>query len=155
MKQVLGCFLLMGLSFGILKAQNKQWVFFKDKGPETQVWLSNPSSFLSAKSISRRIKHGVTVNAGDVPVSATYLKALQAGGIRVTGKSKWLNAAVVESSLTLAQIQAICPAVTGMQPVRSMTTAKQVGEMSPAQNRSSKRTAGALLTMGLLLTKST
>jgi len=138
----------MGLSFGILKAQNKQWVFFKDKGPETQVWLSNPSSFLSSKAISRRINHGVTVNVGDVPVSATYLEALQAGGIRVTGKSKWLNAAVVESSLTLAEIQAICPAVTGMQPVRSMTTAKQVGEMSSAQNRSSKHTAGGTFDYG-------
>ena len=80
----------------ILNAQTvtKYWVKFIDKAGSPYS-VSNPSAFLSAKSIARRTAHNISVDITDIPVNQTYISAVNATGAQVFETSKWLNAAIV------------------------------------------------------------
>jgi Subtilisin-like serine proteases len=57
--------------------------------------LSNPSQFLSARSIARREAFGLTCDSTDLPVNPTYLQQIRNLGIQVHNTSKWMNGATV------------------------------------------------------------
>jgi serine protease AprX len=127
--------LLLLLGSTQIQAQNKQWLIFKDKGPETTEWQSHPERFLSQKAIDRRVKHGVGISAQDYPVSQSYLSQLAELGLKTEGHSKWLNAVSTHTDMSLAEIQAKCPAVVAMQPVgrlRSTFDRSQTHTAAPA-----------------------
>ncbi|MBK7866265.1 MAG: hypothetical protein IPJ75_04295 [Ignavibacteriales bacterium] len=70
------------------------WVFFKDKGPETDRFFANPLSVVTEKSLQRRAKYygdSPLINESDLPVYHGYIDALSQMGLFVRGKSKWLN----------------------------------------------------------------
>ncbi|GAB1350011.1 S8 family serine peptidase [Ignavibacteriales bacterium] len=70
------------------------WVFFKDKGPATDKYFSNPSLVVTQKSIERRKKFRSEANIldeTDLPVYTGYIDDLQKMGLQIKGKSKWLN----------------------------------------------------------------
>ena len=97
--------LLMFIAIGALKAQTKYWVKFKDKNGSPYS-VSNPSAFLTAKSIARRTAQGIAVDMTDIPVNQTYIDQVNATGATVIQSSKWLNAAIVVITNT-GQITAI------------------------------------------------
>jgi serine protease AprX len=69
-------------------------VSFTDKSGSPSI--TNPSAFLSARAISRRVAQGLIIDSTDVPVSPIYLDstlALTHGILHVT--SKWLNMCVI------------------------------------------------------------
>jgi serine protease AprX len=115
---------LLVLTCNPLQAQEKVWVFFRDKGPEQSTWLVQPGAYLSQRAIERREALGVKPDVKDFPVSATYKAQLQKAGVQIHGSSKWINAVSVNTRLSLQELQAICPAVVGMQPVAQFKNAE-------------------------------
>jgi serine protease AprX len=66
-------------------------VKFKNKG-NNSFTLSNPSAFLSARSISRRTRYSIPYDSTDLPVTRAYIDSLAAiPTVLVLNASKWLN----------------------------------------------------------------
>lgn len=86
----------------------KYWVKFKDKN-NSPYSVSNPSAFLSARSIARRSNQGIAVDLTDIPVNQTYVNQVNATGAQVFQRSKWMNAAivVVNNSTQLSAINSL------------------------------------------------
>ncbi len=78
-----------------LFSQFKYWVRLKDK-TGTPYTISNPSAFLTSKSILRRTTYNIPVDASDLPVNPSYVSQI-AGVTNVTVLfcSKWLNGVVI------------------------------------------------------------
>lgn len=102
-------FLLLGSS--LIKAQTTSYYFyvqFADKN-HSPYSLSNPSEYLSARSIARRTAFNLTCDSTDLPVNPTYLQQIENLGIPVHSHSKWMNGAtvlLVDSSL-MSQVRAL------------------------------------------------
>ena len=61
--------------------------------------LSNPSTFLSPKSITKRTKFNISLDSTDLPVSKIYLDSiLQAGKVTLINTSKWLNQVLIQTT---------------------------------------------------------
>lgn len=78
-----------------LPAQKKYWVKFnnKDGSPFS---ISNPSAFLSKKSIDRRSKYKIPYDFTDLPINASYVNSVAAvPGVNVLYASKWFNGVVI------------------------------------------------------------
>jgi len=70
------------------------YVQFTDKN-NSPYSLSNPSAYLSARSIERRAHRASTYDSTDLPINPVYLQQVEALGIHVHCRSKWLNGATV------------------------------------------------------------
>jgi serine protease AprX len=84
------------LSF-VIQAQSfpkKFFVKFTDKNGSTYS-ITNPSAFLSAKAIARRVKNAYPITLEDIPVKASYLQGVQSAGATLFARSKWYNGVVV------------------------------------------------------------
>jgi subtilisin family serine protease len=71
------------------------WIFLKDKGHETNSFISNPETVVSAKSLQRRmkvVKDNSPVDESDLPIFTNYIEQVQSLGFRLKQKSKWFNA---------------------------------------------------------------
>lgn len=76
------------------------WVFFKDK-PSRATFLGNPTTMLSQRSINRRNRQNIPLDAIDVPIEKTYYNQIKKTvGISIKAKSKWLNALHIEGTKT-------------------------------------------------------
>ena len=65
----------------------------------TQHQLSNPSTFLSPKSIAKRTKFNISLDSTDLPVSKIYLDSiLGAGKVTLINTSKWLNQVLIQTT---------------------------------------------------------
>jgi len=70
------------------------WVFFTDKGNETQNYFQKPSSVVSEKSLKRRAKvlsEDKLLSTTDLPVNQNYIEQVQALGFQLKQKTKWFN----------------------------------------------------------------
>jgi serine protease AprX len=76
---------------------NRYMVFFKDKvgSPHS---ISQPSTFLSARSINRRQKALVPVKAEDLPVTPAYVTQVRATGAKAFFTTRWMNGVLVEGT---------------------------------------------------------
>ncbi|WP_298552285.1 S8 family serine peptidase [uncultured Algibacter sp.] len=93
------------ISFSVFAQIEDAWVYLTDKQNVTAS-INNPISILTQKAIDRKNKHGVTIDARDVPVNEIYITQLKnATGITVLAKSKWFNAVHVRGIET--DIQAL------------------------------------------------
>jgi len=121
-------------------AQTKYWVKFKDKNGSPYS-VSNPSAYLSAKSIARRTNQGIAVDMTDIPVNQTYINQVNATGATVFQRSKWMNAAIVVITNT-TQIAAInsLTCVLSSQPVGKLHSSKP-DEFDAPINQQAFRTA--------------
>lgn len=111
---------ILGMSFCLQAQGNKHWVFFSDKGPEAAYHAEHPDQLLSPRGIERRQRQGLPIDQRDIPVSKTYLQQLREAGVQVVHTSKWLNAASIETDLSLSELQRACPQVADMQAVGSL-----------------------------------
>ena len=99
----LSIFLLLISSF-IGFAQQDAWVYFTDK-PESATYLANPLTMLTQKSLDRRTAQNIALDVKDVPISPSYIfQVLNATGITVKAKSKWLNALHIRGSVENIQL---------------------------------------------------
>src|SRR5687768_7624958 len=70
-------------------------VKLKDK--KSNYSLSQPNLFLTQKSISRRIRHNITIDSTDLPINHSYLERIaNVNGVTIKSKSRWLNQVIVE-----------------------------------------------------------
>ena len=71
------------------------WIYFSDKGINTDVYFSNPQLVVSEKSIKRRGKvlgDSEPLTMRDLPVNSDYIVQVKSKGLKVKWPSKWLNA---------------------------------------------------------------
>lgn len=77
-------------------AQQKYWIFFKDKsGVEF-----NPYEYFDPKAIERRLKHGIPLyDSTDFPINTPYIEAVEnISGSRVHAGLRWFNAVLADLS---------------------------------------------------------
>ncbi len=77
------------------------WVYFTDKGQNTDAYFSNPLSVVSEKSLQRREKvrgKNAPLTMKDIPLNPAYLEQVKADGLTVNRQSKWLNAVSVSAT---------------------------------------------------------
>ena len=77
--------------------QSKYFIYFKDKS-NTEFKISEPTKYLSQRSITRRIAQNISIIPRDFPVNKTYVADLKKTGAKVIYTSKWMNAALIEAS---------------------------------------------------------
>ncbi|MEQ1798792.1 MAG: S8 family serine peptidase [Lacibacter sp.] len=95
-------FLLFCLMFSFLmhgrSQSTKHVVFFTEKN-ETPFTLNNPSAYLSARSVERRTRYGIVIDSTDLPVISRYIDSvLKAGTVTLLGRSRWLNAIIIQTN---------------------------------------------------------
>lgn len=94
---ILNLLLLLPL---MVNGQEDAWVFFTDK-ENVATAIANPNTILTQKAIDRKNRHGVAIDARDVPVNESYISQVKSTtGITVLAKSKWFNAVHVRGSQT-------------------------------------------------------
>lgn len=86
-------------------AQEKVWVFFKDKQTEN----FDPYSFFDSKAIERRVRHGVDLyDVTDMPVTNSYVNAVFEITHNSKAVSRWFNAMCCEATKEqIAQLEAL------------------------------------------------
>lgn len=83
-----------------LGAQEDAWVFFTDK-ENVSASIANPLNILTQKAIDRKNRHGILIDARDIPVNERYIAQIKnASGITVLAKSKWFNSVHVRGNQT-------------------------------------------------------
>ncbi|MBN8693186.1 MAG: S8 family peptidase [Bacteroidetes bacterium] len=93
---------LASILFSDLAVAQKYWVKFKNKNG-TPYTTSNPSAFLSAKAITRRVNMGIAIDQTDLPVTPSYVTQVDGvSGVTVLFRSKWLNGIVISVTNTVA-----------------------------------------------------
>lgn len=95
-------FLLFCLMFSFLmhgrSQSTKHVVFFTEKN-ETTFTLNNPSAYLSARAVERRTRYGIAIDSTDLPVISRYIDSvLKAGTVTLLGRSRWLNAIIIQTN---------------------------------------------------------
>ncbi len=103
-------------------APEKYWIMLTDKN-NSPYSLSNPSAFLSQKSIDRRIKYGISFQQNDLPVNPFYIDSIRKTGVTIINWSKWFNFVTIETndSLALNKIYSL-PFVKNVRKVAYATT---------------------------------
>ena len=90
------------------------WIYFNDKGINTDVYFGNPQLVVSEKSIKRREKvlsNSSLLTIKDLPVYAEYVSQVKLKGLKVRWQSKWLNAVSGTASKTQLEQIASLPTV--------------------------------------------
>jgi hypothetical protein len=73
------CLIFIITTTCIAQTPTKYWVKFKDKAGSPYT-ISNPSTFLSAKSILRRTNQNISLDISDIPVNQSYIDMVNATG---------------------------------------------------------------------------
>lgn len=72
-------------------------LYLRDKDLQhTPFSVSRPELFLSARSIERRKRQGLSVDVTDLPIAPAYLDSVSRTGIEIVGQSKWNNTLLVK-----------------------------------------------------------
>lgn len=105
---------LISFQAGAQTAPDKYWVQFSDKN-NSPYSTSDPSQYLSQRSISRRINQGIAVTESDLPVNPDYIDSVISKGAQVLTVSKWFNGATVFTTdpAVVSAIQSL-PFVSGI-----------------------------------------
>src|SRR5258707_14454465 len=99
MKKLISLIFIYLLLTSFSKAQFSRYVIkFRDKG-NNPYSLSNPSAFLSQRSVARRIKYNIPVDSIDLPVTPGYVAQVAAiPNVTVLNISKWLNGITIQTT---------------------------------------------------------
>lgn len=80
-------------------------VRLKDKGTNPYS-LSNPSQYLTARSIQRRTRYGLVIDSTDLPITPRYIDSIRlAGAVTILNTSKWLNQVAIQTTDAAALIK--------------------------------------------------
>lgn len=85
------------LQFSFAQTSKTYLVVFKDKN-NSSFSVSEPSKFLSEKSIARRQKQNIVIKERDLPVDANYINLVKEVGVAIKNQSKWLNAITISTN---------------------------------------------------------
>jgi serine protease AprX len=101
--------LLIGISIPATAQTNYYfYVQLKNKNNSTYS-LSNPSAYLSQRSIARRATFNILVDSTDLPVNQTYVQQIENLGVHVHSASKWMNGVTVKlvDSTKMSQVRTL------------------------------------------------
>lgn len=102
-------------------------VKLKDK-VGTPYSVDDPTKFLSARAISRRLKQHIPIDETDLPVSPQYIDSIRlSGSVVILDQSKWLNQVCIATtdSTAIDKINSFSFAVT-TQPLKRTVNSKLV-----------------------------
>lgn len=121
----------------------KYLIRFRDKN-NSGFSLSNPSAFLSDKSIQRRHGHGISLDSTDLPVTEAYVDSLSLlPSVRILNRSRWFNQVLVSipDTAVLKRIL-LFGFVSSSEPVNNRQLKKASSEISVNEHKSvSSKTA--------------
>jgi serine protease AprX len=102
-------------------------VKFTDKG-NSPYSLTNPSAFLSQRSIARRTRYNIPLDSTDLPITPRYIDSLKTiPTVLILNKSKWLNQVSVKiTDTTAANITAVQNRINSFPFVRSYSAIAMV-----------------------------
>jgi len=87
--------LLTGISASAT-AQTSYYFYVQLKNKNNSTYsLSNPSAYLSQRSIARRTAFNIPVDSTDLPVNPQYVSQIENLGVHVHSASKWMNGVTV------------------------------------------------------------
>ncbi len=95
-----------------VKAQENTYVVtLKDKNNNSYS-INNPEAFLSPKAIDRRVKHHISIDEYDLPISPYYKAKIIEKGYKIIYSLKWINTLIVtgfsdEGLLTLPFVEKV------------------------------------------------
>ena len=94
----IGLCVLTFLFFQISNAQTRYIIKFKNKNG-TSFSFSNPSQYLSQKSIARRTRYAIAIDSTDLPVNQSYINGVKnAGAVTILNVSRWLNQVSIQTT---------------------------------------------------------
>jgi len=102
-------------------------VRLKDKGTNP-FSISNPSAYLTARSIQRRTRYGIAIDSTDLPITPRYIDSIRlAGAVTILNTSKWLNQVAIQTNdaAALAKINSF-PFVISAGPIAARNSAATV-----------------------------
>jgi subtilisin family serine protease len=100
-------FVFAFIVFATQGQMNRYFVFFKDKAG-TPYSLSDPTHYLSAKSLERRQKQNIILIEEDLPVNPDYVSQVKNTGAKTFFTSKWFNGVLIETTTSiLANVNAL------------------------------------------------
>jgi len=112
---------LLFIPGSLLAQANRYFVTFKDKA-NTSYSVSNPSQFLSQKSIDRRTREHFVTSTEDFPVNPNYVKQVKATGAQVYFTSRWFNGLLIQTTPSIANsVVASLPFVQSVELVAAGT----------------------------------
>ena len=97
-------------------------VKLKNKGTNPYS-IGNPSQYLTARAIQRRIRYNIPIDSADLPITPRYIDSIRlAGAVTILNYSKWLNQVAIQTTdmAALAKINAF-PFVISAGPIASFT----------------------------------
>lgn len=92
----------------------KYLVTFRDK-TNSPYSVAKPLEFLSQRSVNRRQKQNITVKTRDLPVNPTYISEIRKTGAKIWFTSRWMNAALIQTSDANLQTILKMPFVKGLE----------------------------------------
>ena len=93
LKKIILLFIFIALCFQ-LKAQ----VFFIEfSNKKSSYTFGNPSTYLSNRAILRRTKQNIKIDSTDLPLVPEYMDSIVATGVKIIGKTKWLNGVLIST----------------------------------------------------------
>ena len=143
MRKIIQLYFLLFFSFAFSQTE-LVFVYFKDK-PNASIFLSNPLSELTQKSINRRTNLNIPITEQDAPIESTYIQNIENLGFTVTDKSKWLNGVAVNAtSAQITQLQSEPYVLKVESFVKNSTVAKQakISRIEKFQNSATDFTYG-------------
>lgn len=130
------------------QAQKTRYLIqLKDKA--SAFTLSDPSKYLSQRSIDRRMRHNISIDSTDLPVVPRYIDSLKAAGaVTILNASKWLNIVSIQTTdaAALARINNF-PFVQSVQAIASEV--KPTSNAATAKLRPATGTANNLRPLGM------
>ena len=111
------CFIFNFLTVFSQNSNDDEYVvFLKDKN-NSPYSISNPSEFLTTKSIERRQRYSIGFDISDLPVNPSYIEQIKSMGGNVKYASKWLNGVVIIGGDNLNAINSL-PFVKEIRRIR-------------------------------------
>ena len=83
-------------------AQSRYIIKLKDKGTNP-FSIANPSQYLSARALQRRIRYNILIDSLDLPITPRYIDSIRlAGTVTILNSSKWLNQVTIRTTDAVA-----------------------------------------------------
>ena len=110
--------IIINYSLSIVKCNaqlpGKYLVTFKDKN-NSPYSVTKPLEFLSQRSVNRRQKQNISVKTRDLPVNPAYISEVGKAGAKIWFTSRWMNAALIQTSEANLQTILKLPFVKGLE----------------------------------------